>query len=143
MGHEKSGCRGEGHGTEGNAVLREEVVGDIDVGYEFEEYSPRKRRQYRVVDAEAESYDLDARLPISELNDLLGLTLPTTEFHTAAGLVISRLRRLPQVGDEIEESGFVFRVAEISGPMITRILVERDRQPGEPKRNRWLPRGNV
>jgi len=119
----------------------EEVVGDIDVGYEFEEYTPRKHRQYRVLDAEAERYDLDARLPISELNDLLGLDLPTTEFHTAAGLVISRLRHLPQAGDEVVESGFRFRVEEINGPMITRIVVERDRpEAAQSRSKRWLQR---
>jgi CBS domain containing-hemolysin-like protein len=119
----------------------EEVVGDIEVGYEFEEYTARKQRQYRVLDAEAERYDLDARLPISALNDLLGVSLPTTEFHTAAGLVIARLRRLPKVGDEVVESGFRFRVEELSGPMITRIVVERDR-PQEPKSRakRWRNR---
>lgn len=105
--------------------LIEEVVGDIDMGYEFEEYSHRRQRQYRVLDAEAEKYEMDARLPISELNDLLGLALPTTEFHTAAGLVIARLRHLPRPGDEIVESGFRFRVEELKGPMVTRIVVER------------------
>jgi CBS domain containing-hemolysin-like protein len=117
----------------------EEVVGEIDVGYEFEEYTPRKKRQYRVLDSDAEHYDLDARLPISELNDLLGLTLPTNEFHTAAGLVIARLRHLPSEGDEISESGFPFRVEELSGPQITRITVERERS--EPRRIKgWLHR---
>lgn len=116
-------------------------MGDIDVGYEFEEYTPRKQRQYRVLDAEAERYDVDARLPISELNDLLGLSLPTTEFHTAAGLVIARLRHLPRTGDEIVESGFCFRVEELSGPTVTRIVVERER-PAEAavSSKRWLRR---
>ena len=119
----------------------EEVVGEIDVGYEFEEYSPRRRRQYRVLDAEAERYELDARLPISQVNELLGLSLRTTEFHTAAGLTIARLRRLPRVGDEIVESGFCFRVEELSGPTITRIVVERQLQvEAKPRTKRWLPR---
>lgn len=119
----------------------EEVVGDIEVGYEFEEYKARKQRQYRVLDAENERYDLDARLPISELNDLLSLNLPTTEFHTAAGLIIARLRHLPRAGDEIVESGFRFRVEALDGPMITRIVVERDR-PQEPtsRSKRWRNR---
>jgi CBS domain containing-hemolysin-like protein len=103
----------------------EEVVGDIDVGYEFEEYTPRKQRQYRILDAEAERYDLDGRLPISAMNDLLGLSLPTTEFHTAAGLVIACLRRLPREGDQIVAFGFRFFVEELRGPTITRIIVER------------------
>jgi CBS domain containing-hemolysin-like protein len=114
----------------------EEVVGDIDVGYEFEEFSPRKRRQYRVLDEVAEQYEMDARLPVSELNDVLGLSLPTSEFHTVGGLIMARLRRLPRVGDEILEGGFRFRVKAASGPSITLIAVERDR-PQTTERRRW------
>lgn len=119
----------------------EEIVGDIDVGYEFEEYLPRKRHRYRELDPDGNAYEMDARLPISEVNDVLGLSLPTTEFHTAAGLVIARLRHLPRAGDEIVESGFRFRVEEVDGPMIKRIFVERDRgQARESSPKRWLRR---
>lgn len=119
----------------------EEVVGDIDVGYEFEEYTPRKRRQCRILDEEAERYEMDARLPISELNDVLGLSLPTNEFHTVGGLVMARLRRLPKIGDEIVEGGFRFRVEAASGPAITLIGVERDRPQARTPRRLWPHRG--
>jgi CBS domain containing-hemolysin-like protein len=114
----------------------EEVVGDIDVGYEFEEYLPRKRRRYRQLDPDGDAYEMDARLPISEVNDVLGLNLPTTEFHTVGGLLMARLRRLPREGDWIVESGFCFRVTEATRRAITHIAVERDRTPpaGRPRR---------
>jgi putative hemolysin len=81
---------------------------------------------------------MDARRAISEVNDVLGLSLPTTEFHTVDGLVIARLRRLPKEGDSIVESGFCFRVVEATGRSITRIVVERDRpQPAQQRRRRW------
>jgi CBS domain containing-hemolysin-like protein len=105
----------------------EEVVGDIDMGFEFEEYCPRKQRRYRELDAEGNAYEMDARLPISEVNDVLGLSLPTSEFHTLGGLLMARLRRLPKESDSIVEAGFRFRVIEASGRSISRILVERDR----------------
>jgi CBS domain containing-hemolysin-like protein len=117
----------------------EEVVGDVDVGYEFEEYLPRKRRRYRELAPDGDAYEMDARLPISEVNDLLALSLPTNEFHTVGGLVMARLRRLPKEGDWIVEGGFRFRVTEASGPSITRIVVERDRPEPKPRsRRRWL-----
>lgn len=116
----------------------EEVVGDIDVGYEFEEYLPRKRRRYRELDPDGDAYEMDARLPISEVNDVLGLRLPTNEFHTVGGLVMARLRRLPKEGDWIVEAGYRFQVVEASGRSITRILVERDRPHAESRtRQRW------
>jgi CBS domain containing-hemolysin-like protein len=117
----------------------EEIVGDIDVGYEFEEYLPRKRRRYRELDPDGDAYEMDARLSISEVNDVLGLSLPTNEFHTVGGLITARLRRLPKEGDWIVESGFHFRVVEATGRSITRIVVERDRVDAEQQpRRRWL-----
>lgn len=117
----------------------EEVVGDIDVGYEFEEYLPRKRRRYRELDPDGDAYEMDARLPISEVNDVLSLNLPTNEFHTVGGLVMARLRRLPKEGDSIVEAGFCFRVVEASGRSISRIIVERDRVDADRRpRRRWL-----
>ena len=81
---------------------------------------------------------MDARLPISEVNDVLGLSLSTTEFHTVGGLVTARLRRLPKEGDLIVESGYCFRVVEATGRSITRIIVERDRpQVTQQGRRRW------
>ncbi|MDA1166367.1 MAG: hemolysin family protein [Planctomycetota bacterium] len=108
----------------------EEVVGDIDVGLEFEEYLPRKRRQYRQLDPDNETYQLDARLPISELNDLLGLSLPTTEFHTVAGLLIARLRHIPREGDNIVEGSYRFTVDEASDRSVRSVIVERDSARG-------------
>jgi CBS domain containing-hemolysin-like protein len=105
----------------------EEVVGDIEVGYEFEEYLPRKRRGFRVLDAEQEVYEMDGRLSITELNDVLGLHLPTNEFHTVGGLLIARLRRIPHAGDVIEESGFRFSVQEATNRSVGTVTVRRER----------------
>ncbi len=112
----------------------EEVVGDIEVGYEFEEFVPKRKHQYRIIDADEESYQMDGRLPISEANDLLGLSLPTTEFHTVGGLVMSRLRHLPQEGESIVESGYTFTVIEATARQIGTVRVERQRPTAEPKR---------
>ncbi|MDA1014229.1 MAG: hemolysin family protein [Planctomycetota bacterium] len=105
----------------------EEVVGDIDVGYEFEEYLPKKRRRFKTLDSELETYEMDARLPISEVNDLLGLSLPANEFHTVAGLIIARLRRMPKQDESIVESGYRFTVSDMSNRSIRSVIVERER----------------
>ena len=104
----------------------EEVVGDIDVGYEFEEFVPRKRRRCQVLDEDAQSYEMDARLPVSEVNDVLGLNLPTAEFHTIAGLLMARLRRMPHEGEFIIESGFRFTVSEGTDRAVKSVTVERE-----------------
>ncbi len=99
----------------------EEVVGEIDVGYDFDEYSPKKRHQLEEV--EPDVYVMDARIPISEAVEVLGVHLSDRDAHTVGGLVTARLRRIPKVGDSIEEGGFLFVIEEANdrAPLLLRI----------------------
>ena len=102
--------------------ILEEVVGEIDVGYDFEEYLPRRKRTFEVLDDE--TYIIDARLPISEANDVLFANLPAAESHTIGGLVMARLRHIPKQGESIVESGFRFTVEEATDRAIVKLRVE-------------------
>jgi CBS domain containing-hemolysin-like protein len=102
--------------------ILEEVVGEIDVGYDFEEYLPRRKRIFEMLDEE--TYLMDARLPISEVNELLGISLRTVESHTIGGLITSRLRHIPSEGESIEESGFRFTVTEANERALVKLRVE-------------------
>ena len=57
---------------------------------------------------------MDARIPISEAAEVLGAQLSDRDAHTVGGLVTARLRRIPSVGDRIEQSGFIFIVEDAS-----------------------------
>ena len=102
--------------------ILEEVVGEIDVGYDFDEYSPRKR--HRLEEVSPGVYLMDSRVPISEANEVLGLSLSDREAHTVGGLVTARLRRIPVQGDNIEEAGFRITVDEASDRAVVRLRVE-------------------
>jgi CBS domain containing-hemolysin-like protein len=102
--------------------ILEEVVGEIDVGYDFEEYLPRRKRIFEALDEE--TYIVDARLPISEANDLLFANLPAAESHTIGGMVMARLRHIPKEGESIVESGFRFTVEEATDRAIVKLRVE-------------------
>jgi len=100
----------------------EEVVGEIDVGYDFEEYLPKRKR---VTEKLAEDvYLMDSRLPISEVNETLRIGLPTTEFHTVGGLVLARLRHIPEEGEFVVEEGYRFTVVEASERATVKLRVE-------------------
>ena len=99
----------------------EEVVGEIDVGYDFDEYLPRRRRVCEMLGEEV--YLMDSRLPISEVNDALEISLPTKESHTVGGLVMMRLRRIPVQGESIVESGYRFTVEEASERTVLKLRV--------------------
>ena len=102
--------------------ILEEVVGEIDVGYDFEEYFPRRKRIYEMLDEE--TYLMDARLPISEVNELLGTSLPAVESHTIGGLMMARLRHIPGEGESIVEAGFRFTVTEATDRAVVKLQVE-------------------
>ncbi|WP_353571373.1 hemolysin family protein [Candidatus Albibeggiatoa sp. nov. BB20] len=104
--------------------ILEEVVGEIDVGYDFEEYLPKRRRIFEMLGEEV--FLMDSRIPISEANDVLDVHLPTTEAHTIGGLVLSRLRHIPKAGESTVISGLCFTVEEASERAILKLRVEPD-----------------
>jgi putative hemolysin len=101
----------------------EEVVGEIDVGYDFDEYHP-KQRVYIEHESE-DSHLMSGRTPISEVNDILYAKFPVEEAHTIGGLIISRLRHIPTVGDEVEEQGYRLSVLEADERSVIKVRAER------------------
>jgi putative hemolysin len=101
----------------------EEVVGEIDVGYDFDEYQP-KRRLY-IEHEDEDTHVMGARTPISEVNDILHTSLPVQEAHTIGGFVANRLRRIPQAGDFIEEQGYRITVLEADARSVLKVQMQR------------------
>lgn len=101
----------------------EEVVGEIDVGYDFDEYHP-KQRVYIEHESE-DSHLMSGRMPISEVNDILYATFPVEEAHTIGGLIISRLLHIPSAGDSVVECGHRLSVLEADERSIIKVRVER------------------
>jgi len=101
----------------------EEVVGEIDVGYDFDEYHPKQRIS---IEHETEtSHLMSGRMPISEINDILYTSLPAEEAHTIGGFVVSRLRRLPKEGDIVEGKDYRVTVLEADGRVAVKVRLEQ------------------
>lgn len=105
--------------------IMEEVVGEIRVGYDFDEYRPRRRAHYRRLDDGG--YEVDSRLPVGDVNELLETDLPTTEAHTIGGLVEARLRHIPVVGESITQAGWTFTVTEASERAVIKLRINESR----------------
>jgi putative hemolysin len=72
------------------------------------------------------SYLISGAMPADELVDLLGIRLPDSRtYHTAAGLVLVELGRLPQVGESVDLGGWRFEVVDLDGRRIDKILATR------------------
>nr|CRH08160.1 Conserved inner membrane protein of unknown function [Candidatus Magnetococcus massalia] len=101
----------------------EEVVGEIDVGYDFDEYHPKRRIMLQVLGED--DYVADGRTPISQINDTLHIELPVGEAHTIAGLLMHRLKAIPKAEDTVEANDFCFTVLEASARAVTKVRITR------------------
>lgn len=79
--------------------LIEEIFGEVE-----DEFDHELIALYRFDDASGRAY-LRGDLLISDVNEYLGLTLPTDEYDTLGGLVFSMLGHPPQKGEEVEVGG--------------------------------------
>ena len=100
----------------------EEVVGDIDVGYDFEEYLPRRKRAFETL--ADNSYLVDSRLSVSEVNDLLEINLNTKVSYTIGGLVMNQLGHIPDYGESVIDQGYKFSVQERTDKAILKLKIE-------------------
>ncbi|MGR3985101.1 MAG: hemolysin family protein [Gammaproteobacteria bacterium] len=100
----------------------EEVVGDIDVGYDFEEYLPRRKRVIEALGGDA--YLIDSRTAIAEVNDALEINLNSRVSHTIGGLVMAQLGHIPKKGESVVEMGYRFSVEEVTERAIVKLRAE-------------------
>ena len=104
--------------------ILEQVVGRIDTGISRGEGVARRVSTYERLDDDV--YLMDARLSIAEINEILGIELPSKEFHTVGGFVMAHFRHLPQEGESILDKGFRFTVVKATERAILKIRVQRE-----------------
>jgi CBS domain containing-hemolysin-like protein len=103
--------------------IHEAVVGDVvGVGYNIPGYVHRPKQLIDPVSDDV--FLVDGRVPVSELNEQLGTSLPLNEGHTIGGVMMARLRHLPQQGESVVVSGYRFIVEETNGRVVSKVRVE-------------------
>jgi CBS domain containing-hemolysin-like protein len=105
-----------------DAIL-ETVVGRGEVGSTFEEHTTLARPGYTSLGNDV--YLLDARLPIPDVNELLGTRIDSSAARTIGGLVVAHLRHVPGADEFITDDGYRFTVVEASDRAVTRVRAER------------------
>jgi putative hemolysin len=99
--------------------ILEEIVGEIRDEYDVEE--ARREEELRAMPGECV---LDARTPIRDVNEQMGLALTDEEYDTIGGYVFGLFGRVPEPGERIESGGRVFVVEELDGSRIARVRIE-------------------
>ncbi len=97
--------------------ILEEIVGEI-----VDEYDREENLVEQLSDA---VWRLDARLPVDELNELLGTDLPDEEWDTLGGLLFGLLGHVPSPGERVEVENIRLTAERIRGRRIAKVLVKR------------------
>ncbi|MGQ2901785.1 hemolysin family protein [Neoaquamicrobium sediminum] len=72
------------------------------------------------------SWLLAGYMPIDEMADLLGVTLPAKrDYQTLAGFVLSHMHHLPATGESVHALGWRFEVVDLDGRRIDKVLAVR------------------
>ncbi|HET9253712.1 MAG TPA: hemolysin family protein [Pseudonocardiaceae bacterium] len=108
-------------GTAGIVTLEdlvEEIVGDVR-----DEHDRQEAAQIRQVDER--SWIISGLLRADEVADAVGLVLPEGDYETVAGLVLERLGRIPDIGDEVELDGWQLTVLRMERRRIAELRLTR------------------
>lgn len=96
----------------------EEIVGEID-----DEYDPAHKPRVKVIDSG--TLEVDARVHVDEINELLPVDLPEDgDYDTVGGFLLSELGRVPKAGEMHEYQQAMFTVIEASDRAINRVRIE-------------------
>jgi len=87
-----------------------------------EEHDPRSEDMVRRADG---SWLVDGRVSIEQLIEKFGLEDADGDFHTAAGLALERLARIPSEGDTFEVGDWKVEIIDMDGKRIDKLLFMR------------------
>lgn len=98
--------------------ILQSLVGDIA--------EPGEAENQAVVMRDDGSWLVEGMMPIDQVRDLTGiagLVEDEADYHTLGGFMMSRINRVPAVGDWIMVDGFRFEVVDMDGRRVDRVLI--------------------
>lgn len=102
-------------------ILGEIAVDDATIGAPAHH---RMGHRYQYEELENGGLLVDARMSLPEASELLGVDLPTGDYHTFGGLLLSLVHHIPIEGEVFEISGYRVVVAQATRRGVDKLRVE-------------------
>jgi putative hemolysin len=99
--------------------LTEEIVGDI-----HDELTGKEKDFIVTGDS---TFQLDGGFRIEEANEELGLNLPSGDYETVAGFILSHLGQIPKQGEQFKYQNLKFVITEMRGMKIAKVIVTKEK----------------
>ncbi|HQW20606.1 MAG TPA: transporter associated domain-containing protein [Rhodocyclaceae bacterium] len=99
----------------------EQIVGDIDDEYDFDEAADN------IVLDNAGRYRVKATTEIADFNEAFKTQLPDADFDTIGGMVIHHLGRLPKRGEAVQIDGLRIQVLRADSRRVHTLLIDPQR----------------
>jgi CBS domain containing-hemolysin-like protein len=103
--------------------LLEELVGEIADEYD--------REEPQIEPVDEDTFRVNGRLPIDDVNELLDVELPHDEWDTVAGLMFGLLGSVPTQGETVRFDHLTFTAEKVQGRRIAKVLIKRERPDEE------------
>jgi magnesium and cobalt exporter, CNNM family len=103
--------------------LLEELVGEIADEYD--------REEPQIEPVDEDTYRVNGRLSIDEVNELLDVDLPHDEWDTVAGLMYGLLGSVPTQGETVRYDHLTFIAEKVQGRRIAKVLIRREKSEEE------------
>jgi len=97
--------------------ILEYIVGEIMDEFDHDERLGIKKMK-------EDTYIVDAKVPIADLEREINIEFPETEFETIGGYLLEIFERVPNVGEEIDVNGFHFKILAASKSRIDKVLIK-------------------
>ena len=107
-------------GTAGLITLEdilEEIVGEIEDEYDAEAETPDVTAPPKGI------HVVPGMLHPDEVREATGFEMPEGDYETLAGFLFARFDRIPEVGEHISHDDWEFKVVEMTGRRISKVLV--------------------
>ena len=108
-------------GTAGMITLEdiiEEIVGEIQDEFDVEDQLYKKLSET--------VYEFDAKIPVDDINDILGINLPEDEdYESLGGYLYDIFGEVPEIGDKKKSIGLSFTILSVSKQRIGWVKIEK------------------